>query len=820
MNASYAWLASLLPVSLGPEEMRDLITARCCTVDELVRLREDLRDVVVGLVVEAARHPDSDHLWVTKVDAGKGELLDVVCGAPNVRAGGKYPFAPAGSTLPGGLKLEKRKIRGAISNGMLCSARELGLGENHEGILDLETAAPPGTPFLAAVPVGDARLVVDVTPNRPDLLSHVGLAREIAAASGASVHLPAIPGAESVRVPAPVAEPRTARAAGVEVTLDDPAGCPRYMGVVVRGVTVGASPDWLAQRLTAVGSRPINNVVDITNYLLHELGQPMHAFDLAKLAGPAVVIRKARAGEQLTTLDGVSRTLDSSMTVIADCDCAQAVAGVMGGAASEVSPATTDVFLEVAYFDPASVRRTRRALALSTDASYRFERGADPELPPRALARAVEMLVGLAGGRVDAAPVDLYPAPRSRATIALRPARVARLLGVPVPASEITALLGAVGFEVKPAGDALEVTVPSWRPDVTQEVDLVEEVARLRGYDSFPSELRAFRLGTVPDSPVAVAARRMRDRLVTAGLLEARPLPFVAGAAEGFARVMNPLAENEAYLRRDLLDTLARRAEYNLAHMQREVRLFEIGSAFTPTGEKLPAEELRVAALIMGHRRPAHWTEVDPPDFDEWDAKGLAEEIARTAFPAGNVELRGTSVGATNAPRWSGGALWEIVVDGEARGGVWRLALDAPVWAAPAFGVELTLLPIDSTVIAAPGEACHEAMTDGRGTAGPIYAPLPRTPAAEFDLALLVPNDMPAATVERAMRAAGGELLERVMLFDEYRGDAVPAGYRSLAWRLTFRHPERSLRDKEIAGRREKLLRTLEGELGVRQRTT
>lgn len=825
MNASHEWLSALLPAAkLSPEQMRDIITARCCTVDELVRLREDLGDVVVGLVVEARRHPDSDHLWVTRVDAGGegNELLDVVCGAPNVRAGASYPFAPAGSTLPGGLKLQKRKIRGAVSNGMLCSASELGLGDDHEGILELDGSAAPGTPFLAALPVGDVRLVIDVTPNRPDLLSHLGLARELAAATDTELRLPELVAADSFELPDPVAERETAMTGGIAVRLEDPEGCPRYMGLVVRGVTVGPSPEWLAGRLAAIGARSINNVVDITNYLLHELGQPMHAFDAGKLAGSSVVVRKAKSGEKLVTLDGVERTLDSSISVIADAERAQALAGIMGGAGSDVTEATSDIFLEVAYFEPSVVRRSRRALGISTDASYRFERGVDIDLPLRALARAAKLLASLAGGRVDGAPVDLYPSPRTAARIPLRPGRVSRLLGVPVGAAELAALLVSVGYDVDSSagGGTISVGVPGWRPDVTLEVDLIEEVARLRGYDSFPSELRAFRPGTVPDSPVTLLSRRMRAQLVSSGLLETRPMPFVRGAADGFVRVANPLAENEAYLRRDLLDTLARRAEHNFAQMQRDIRLFEIGSAFLPAAGGQPEEELRAAALVTGHRRPPHWTEVRPPDYDEWDAKAIALEMAAVAHSGRTVEL---SAGEDETGR--PGALWRILVDGEQRGEVRRLALDAPVWAAPAFGVELALLTIESGVVAAPGEAQRPAACEspepGEG-AMPVgrYRALPTTPTVDFDLALLVPNDMPAERVESVIRADAGELLERLMLFDEYRGEGVPAGQRSLAWRLTFRHPERTLRDREIAGRREKLLRTLEGELGVRQRTT
>lgn len=813
MNASYEWLKSLVPFDLTPAELRDLLTARCATVDEIVPLRADLADVVIGLVVEAGRHPDSDHLWVTKVDAGTGELLDVVCGAQNVQAGRKYPFAPSGSTLPGGLKLERRKIRGAVSNGMLCSARELLLGDDHAGILELTTDAPPGTPFLSAVAVGDTRLVVDVTPNRPDLLSHVGLAREIAAATGVALQRTIV----DAGVPMPQSAPERASAGGVAVELQDANRCPRYMGVVLRGVRIAPSPVWLTERLLAIGVRPISNVVDVTNYMLHDLGQPMHAFDAAKLAGPAVIIRRARSGERLTTLDGVDRALDPDMTVIADGERAQAIAGVLGGRDAEVADATTDIFLEVAAFDPASVRRTRRALGLSTDASYRFERGTDIAAAPDALRRAVAMLLGVAGGVVDGAPVDLYPRPSAPTQIALRVSRVARVLGVPIPAAEIRSLLEPVGFVVTDvANDSVSVRVPPWRRDVDREVHLLEEVARLRGFDSFPDELRPFRPGRVPDSPVEVLSRTVRERLIAAGLLETRPMPFVRGASEGFVRVANPLSEDEAYLRRDVLDTLARRAEYNLARMQRDVRLFEIGAVFSPSGDTLPREEVHVGALVMGGRRPPHWTEQDTPDFDEWDAKGIAEQTIEALGHDGRSSLRAPERPAIDDGRKT---LWEIVIDGERRGSVCRIALDAPVWAAAAFGVELRLADVDSMVVT-PGSSRSRREVEPRvGGPSVTYRPLLGTPAAEFDLALLLPAGVTAERVEDVVRSAVGDLLETLVLFDEYRGNGVPEGYRSVAWRITLRHPERTLKEKEIAARRDKLLRALEGELGVRQRT-
>jgi phenylalanyl-tRNA synthetase beta chain len=831
MNASYEWLRAFVPFDLDPAQLRDVLTEHTATVDELQPLRADLAAIVVARVVEVAPHPDSDRLWLTKVDAGGGALVEIVCGAPNVRAGTLYPFAPVGTVMPGGLKIEKRKIRGATSSGMLCSSRELGLGDDSQGILALDVEVAPGTPLLRAMPLGDTRMVIDVTPNRPDLLSHLGIAREL----GAVLHLPVrVPeGPEATRsVPAPVRAAHEGRAGAVVVRLDDHEGAPRYLGVTIRGVRIGPSPEWLVRRIEAVGGRPISNVVDVTNYVLHELGQPTHAFDLAALADSTIAIRRARRGERLRTLDGIERTLTDAVTVIADGARAQAIAGVMGGGESEVGEGTRDIFLEVANFDPVRTRATRRTLGLSTDASYRFERGVDIELAPRALERAVRLILEVAGGEVEGAPVDLYPEPRERATVALRSGRVRGLLGEPIGTGEIRALLSSVGFGVAVApgtemlaGDEeLRVIVPSWRPDVTSEADLLEEVARLHGYDRLSDELRPYRIGTVPDAPLWRTSRRVREVLVGHGLLETRPMPFTRGGDEGFVRVANPLAEDEAYLRRDLLDTLARRAEYNLARMQRNIRLFEIGAAFAPASAgELPREQMRVAAIILGDRYPAHFTQPKPPQFDEWDAKGLAELIARAAYPKASVELR-PSPG-------EGVTLWtvELREGGDARrvGAVRRVSLDAPVWAAPAFGVEVMLEELDAQPVAPWGQAAYRlqdasgraASTPAADRSGRRYLPLPVTPAAEFDLALLVPNAIAADQVEAVLRAQAGELLEQLQLFDEYRGKNVPEGMRSLAWRLTFRHAERTLRDKEVEGRREKLLRALEEELGVRQRT-
>jgi phenylalanyl-tRNA synthetase beta chain len=813
MNVSYEWLKAFVPFEETPAQLRDLITAHAATVDDLVRLRADLADIVVGLVVEEAPHPDSDHLHVTKVDDGSGELLDVVCGAPNVTAGKLYPFARTGTTIPTGITLEKRKIRGQVSNGMLCSAQELKLGGDHDGILELTVDVPPGTPLLQALPLGDTQLVIDVLPNRPDLLSHLGVAREVAATTRKPLALPTLPGDAPVWDDRPHATGE-GETAGVRVRVEDHALAPRYMGLVIRGVKVGPSPAWLVERLESVGARSINNVVDASNYILHELGQPTHAFDLSKLDRSTEVVRQAKRGEKIVTLDGVERTLDETVTVIADAERPCAVAGVMGGRDSEVTDATTDLFLEVAVFDAARTRAARKRVGLSTDASYRFERGVDFALPPVALERLTQIILNVAGGQVAGPPVDLLESVRVPRVVTVRAARVSKVLGAHIPSADMGALLSGIGFTVQlnEAGGELRVIAPSWRSDIVAEVDVIEEIARLRGYDSFPTVINPFWPGTSPDHPVWVQAARVREAMVALGLLEARPMPFTRGEGDGsqYARVANPLAEDEPYLRRDILDTLSRRAEDNLAQMQGNVRLFEIGSVFELTGSAMPREIVRVGALLMGARYPEHFAGPRDESFDEWDAKSVAERAAATAHPAAAISLE------TAADGW----LWRVMADGRDIGGVRRLALDAPVWAATAFGVELELAEMPSAEVAPRGQNAHGSAPGPAPRRWPRYVPVPNTPAAEFDLALLVPDGTTAAQVEASIRASAGDLLERLHLFDEYTGKGIPDGTRSLAWRLTFRHPERTLRDKEIEGRRSKILSVLDKELHVRQRTS
>jgi len=554
---------------------------------------------------------------------------------------------------------------------------------------------------------------------------------------------------------------------------------------------VAPSPGWLAQRLAAIGQRPINNIVDATNYVLFEVNQPLHAFDLARLRGPAVVVRRAKPKEKIVTLDGVERTLTSEMTAICDAERPTIIAGVMGSSDSEVTASTTDLVLECAYFQPTRVRRTRRALGLSSESSYRFERGIDLPGMPEALRRAIELIVAVAGGVLREPPLDLWPQPVQEKTIFLRPERVSHLLGVATERVELERLLTSVGFFVAPKdrGARLAVQVPGWRPDVTREVDLIEEAARLQGYDAFPDELRPYRSGTVPDAPVEQIKARVRERLAQSGFYEARTIPLGPRDGPEAVAVGNPLSAEEAFLRRRLIPGLVRRVEHNWANRTRDVRLFEIGIVFH-AGQDRPEEWDSVAAVLTGARRPPHWSEgAKVPDMDIWDLKHHFELAVRAAAPSCDVQ-----------PATGGAVGWEAVQRGEVWGWAGPLEADAPVWAAALFGFEVR---IDLTL---PGAV--------------PYRPLPTQPPVERDIALVLPAGVTAAAVAAVLARAAGPLLERLEVFDEYRGPGVPAGYRSVAWHCTFRDPARTLREREVEELLAGALQALEDELGVRRRET
>ena len=788
MNVSLRWLEDFLRRRLDVKDVAERLAMLGAPVDAVEPLHAGLEDILIGLVEEVRPHPNADRLRLCTVNDGSPERRNVVCGAANVEAGRKYPFAPVGATLPGGLHIEKRKLRGELSEGMLCSARELGLGQDGDGIWELGTDAAPGSRLLEAMAIADHRLVVDVGPNRPDLLGHKGIARELSASYGVPFRLPVLPGSPAIDVPPVRRVGNRGDVGSVRAATEDVEGCPRLLAAVVRGVKIGPSPEWLSRRLEAAGVRSINNVVDATNYVMLELNQPMHAYDIARLRGPSVVARRAAPGETVVTLDGVERKLTPEMTVIADDASAIGVAGVMGGVATEVTAETTDVFLECAYFTPAGIRRTRRALALSTEASYRFERGVDRWGGVEALRRCIDIVGATAGGELAGAPIDVGPGPGNPPRIFLRPARVTRLLGVELPWQSLENYLVAIGATVvsKPEDGRIAVEAPSWRPDLLREVDLIEEIARLHGYEKFPSELRPFRLGILPDAAIERTTSEVRQGLVQQGLFEVAPLP--TGPADGpdSVRLLNPLSSADGYLRRRLLPGLVRLVEGNWAHQVVDVRLFEIGTVFSagPAGER-PREERHAAAVLTGHREPPHWSGTGRDRIDIWDLKGQFEAAVALAIPGGAVQLEGSE--------------W-IARDREGRtvGRAGPIAADAPPWAAPLFGYELLLDP----ALRRPAR----------------YRQLPSTPSSERVLALLLAEGTSVRDVEEVLSRVGGELLESVSIESDYRGSELPAGSRSVAFRLTFRATDRTLRDPEVDAIEARILARLTTELGIHRR--
>jgi phenylalanyl-tRNA synthetase beta chain len=794
VNVSRRWLEAFLRRPLEVRDLADKLAMLGAPADAVVPLHQELADIVVAQVEAVRPHPNADRLRVCTVNDGAAERRNVVCGAPNVVEGGKYPFARVGASLPGGLVIQKRKIRGEPSEGMLCSPRELGLGADHDGLLTLTTDAAPGTRFLEVLALADDRLELELSPIRGDLLGHKGVARELAAVYKTQFRLPEIPTARPPDRPFAVDIHRAGQQAdccGVLVSIEPGSSCARFTAAVIRGVTVGPSPEWLRQRLEAVGQRSINNVVDATNYVMFELGQPLHAYDFARLAGPSISARKTLSGETLTTLDGVARTLGPDMTVIADAAGPVGVAGVMGGQGSEVTATTTDLFLECAWFAPAPTRAARRALGISTEASLRFERGTDLWSVPDALRRCIEVLLATAGGRVDGSPVDCWPEPVTPPRIFLRTARVAQVLGVELPVHVLEQCLVAIGATLvaKPAEQRLAVEVPGWRPDVREEIDLVEEIARVYGFGAFPDELRPFRAGNQTDAPIHLISGTIRQGLVAEGLFETILLPL--GPADGHAgvAVLNPLSSEHGYLRGRLTPGLVRQVEANWANQVRDVRLFEIGTVFgrgEPGGR--PLEATHVAAVLSGARSPAHWTDGGrTPDCDIWDLKGLFERAVSLAIPGATVQVEGGGWVAKNST-------------GREVGRAGPLAADAPPWAAPLFGLEIEVEP-------SPRPA-------------PRFRPLPTTPAASRDLALLVPDAVAIESVLRGVHEAAGSLLDAVEILDEYRGKELPPGRRSVAVRVVLRGQERTLRDADVEAVVQRILSKLGQSCDVTLRTS
>ena len=794
MKLPVSWLKEWVEFDAAPAQVAEALTTRGFYVEGVEQHGRRYPGIVVAEVLEAGPHPNADKLKLCRVNGGSGELR-IVCGAPNVTAGMIVPLATLGTTMPNGLVIKAAKIRGEESQGMLCSARELLLSEDHSGIVELREllkgeALVPGKPLDDYLPEPDFVLEVEIPFNRPDGMGVIGLAREVKAALGgrwsewARARLAAQPASAAARVT-------------FDLDVEDPAECPSYFAQLVEGVKVGPSPVWLVRKLEAMGQRSINNIVDLTNLVLFEYAQPLHAFDASKLEGLAIRVRRAKAGETLTTLDGKPRTLTDEVLVIADRKKPVALAGLMGGADSEVTEATTSILLECASFLSARVRRGARSLGLATEASKRYERGVDPGIGMPAAARFLTLLLELCPGAKLGnwrhRHVELQPR-----SLQLRPSRGERLIGLPLGAGRCADLLESLEFGVLRA-DTLTVTVPTWRPDVTLEDDLVEEVARANGYDKIPEAPLSNAGAFATRSPRERVVRRARESMLAMGFHEAWTTSLVAEAEaaatcalfgeerSSLVRLTNPMSRESEVLRPDLVAGLLRATAHNLRQGATSVRLFEVGTVFRASGEPLPREALVLTAVLAGPRfRHTHDLAPSRPDgaydprsnVDFLDAKGLWEnwlEEMRVDAP----EWR-----AYAADGWKSGASAEVAVGTSRIAWAGRLAQDLlRSWEVEA-DVHLFV-------------ALLEPLAEGASAV--IRARVPgRFPPVRRDLAFFVPRGTTHATVERTLTGAAGETLRSIELFDVYDGPGTPAGMKSLAYALQFQHAERTLTEVEV----------------------
>lgn len=777
MKVSLNWLREFVTIELALDRLASRLAMAGLEVDDI--REHGAEPIQVAQIVQITPHPQSDHLTICSVTTG-GEALPVVCGAPNVQVGAKVALAPAGTTLPGGLHVELAEIRGQRSHGMLCSEKELGLSEDHSGLLILPEDAQLGEKLYERLGLRDTILDIAVTPNRGDCLSVLGLAREIAALTGA----PLLANRPHVKEYKPTITDQ------VRVTITDPDLCPRYAARVVNGLRVMPSPAWMQWRLEAAGVRAINNIVDVTNYVMLERGQPLHAFDLPSLQGQEIIVRRARDIASITTLDGKERELVADDLLICDRDRAVAVAGVMGGSNSEVHEQTTVTLLESAYFVPETVRRTARRLGLRSEASYRFERGVDPQGTLLALDRTVSLLVQIAEGRVSRGVVDVCPQPLPSTTIALRGQRVSSFLGMPVEAKEVEQCIRTLGAKVRRGrGETWSVTVPSYRSDLTQEVDLIEEVARLRGYDTIPTTLpRTEALEKTPDDE-GNWVRRIRSCLAAQGLSEMLSLSFTSAQlnrlfagtqATAPIPLVNPLSAEGAEMRVSLLGNLMRVLQHNLRQGESGVTMFELGKVFlggqeTPDGRQ---ERLHVAGVLSGNWPASGLQKAAAIDFA--DLKGVLEALLEDLRCEDKVRWER----ATNVPFLHPGKAAAIVVDGTVCGVAGavhpdhcrELDLAGTPWV-----FEIDLAPLLS-----------QARTTVR------YQAVPRFPTVVRDVALVADEALPVQAVIDAVRSLANPLVVEIRLFDQYRGSPIPENKQSLAYSIAYRASDRTLTAPEV----------------------
>lgn len=801
MKVSLKWLRDYVNIPSPLKDLAGKLTMAGLEVKSIEATGQNWEKIVVGQVTELKAHPNADHLQLVTVNVGQ-ELFTVVSGAFNLKVGDKVPFAYVGAQLIDGhtgqtVQLKPAKIRGVSSHGMVCSEKELGLSEDHSGIMVLPPDAPVGIPLADFL--GDAILELEVTSNRPDCLCVLGIAREVGALVKERVRPPQVKYGEP--------GPNIQQLATVDIA--DPDLCPRYTASLVLEVRVAPSPSWMQQRLLSCGMRPINNIVDATNYVMLEYGQPLHAFDLPQIRGRKIIVRRAKPGEKIATLDGMERTLTADMLAIADIQGAIAIAGVMGGAGSEVTESTTSVLLESANFQPVSIRRTSQSLRLRTEASLRFERGLSSELPPLALQRATQLIIELAGGKAAKGIIDVYPGKRETKPVLLSTSQVRNLLGMELSQEQIAETLTSLGFDCHREGDSrIWVAVPYWRSDVSQVADIVEEIARITGYDKIPTTMLSSPLPRQQPDPALTLREKVRDILASCGLQEIitysltsqeklrRIAPSAHLSNSFLLRVANPMSSEQEYLRHSLLPGILSTLSANQKHEDSGIRLFEIGKIYLPQEKDLPEEKEIVAGVLSGPRLDTSWCG-EKGWLGFYDAKGIVETLLQrlgveAEFEPGKDEALHPGRTASIAVKGL-----KIGIAGELHP---RIVESFDLLPQPVALFELELERLLAFVVEKSK-----------------YRPLSRFPSSRRDLAIVIDSKVPARKVQDIISSL--PLVNQVTLFDLYTGEQIAAGKKSLAFRIVYQSPTHTLTEEEVNDTQQKILEKLSRELGATLRS-
>ena len=796
MKVSLNWLKQYVDVKLPVAEIADRLTLAGIEVKSTNVIGANWEGITVGKILEVNQHPNADRLHLVTLDLGS-RLETVVCGAPNVAVGAKIAYAPIGTKMIDGHTgkvevLKPAKIRGVASNGMCCSEKELGISENHEGIIILPVDTTVGATLMDVL--GDAIFNLEVTPNRPDCLAMTGLAREIAATTGSAFHLPDDSYSEAD-------VPITGR---VSVEIQDPDLCPRYCATLITGVKIGESPEWIKKKLISYGMHPINNIVDITNFVMLEYGQPLHAFDYEKIQGKGIIVRRAKSGEKITSLDGVERTLTRDMLVIADKERAVAVAGIMGGANSEVTDTTTSILLESASFKPACIHFTGRTLAMPSEACTRFERGTSPEMTIPAIKRATQLMIELGGGQAAKGIIDVYPGKTERKPIKISVASVKRTMGVEYTLDQIVNSLTALGFECREdkVTSSVSAKAPYWRSDINIPVDVIEEVARIQGYEQIPTTLLAQAIPLQKPAPLTALKRRVRNIMVGYGFQElvsfsltnmdvlVKLSPEIKKPEPLPVHIANPASSEQEYLRPTLRAGLLAALALNKAFMDEGLRLFELGKVYLNRNENLPDEPDMLCGVLCGPRAEQWWQGAGEP-VDFFDAKGVIEGLLKQTGVAAKFEKSSDD----NLHPLNQAA---IVVDGKQIGVLGELHPSVKEHFELTQTVYLFEINIPLLLPLIRDKAYHQ---------------IPKFPATVRDIALVVDSSVTHQQILDTMK--GFSLVTDVVLFDVYSGGQVPPGKKSMAYRLTFQSPDKTLTDQQINGVQQAILKKLTTGLGA-----